>query len=29
MPKVQALQTLFPTNWQPAAVKVGKLASDE
>jgi peptide-methionine (S)-S-oxide reductase len=26
MPKVKALQSLFPANWQPAAVKVGKLA---
>src|SRR6201996_2873084 len=29
MPKVQALQTLFPTNWQPAATKVDKLASGD
>jgi peptide-methionine (S)-S-oxide reductase len=27
MPKVQALQTLFPENWQPTATKVGKLAA--
>ena len=26
MPKVQALQTLFPQSWQPVPVKVGKLA---
>jgi peptide-methionine (S)-S-oxide reductase len=24
MPKVRALQTLFPENWQPATIKVGK-----
>jgi peptide-methionine (S)-S-oxide reductase len=29
MPKVQALQTLFPSNWQPTPVKVGKLASSD
>jgi len=29
MPKVQALQTLFPESWQPAPVKVGKLASTD
>jgi peptide-methionine (S)-S-oxide reductase len=29
MPKVQALQTLFPENWQPTPVKVGKLASGD
>ena len=29
MPKVRALQTLFPQNWQPAPVKVGKLASGD
>lgn len=29
MPKVQALQSLFPANWQPAAAKVGKLASGD
>lgn len=28
MPKVQALQTLFPDLWQPATIKVGKLALD-
>jgi peptide-methionine (S)-S-oxide reductase len=27
LPKVQALRMLFPENWQPAATKVGKLAS--
>jgi peptide-methionine (S)-S-oxide reductase len=27
IPKVQALQTLFPDNWQSAPVRVGKLAS--
>jgi peptide-methionine (S)-S-oxide reductase len=26
IPKVQALQALFPENWQPTPVKVGKLA---
>ena len=26
IPKVQALQALFPDNWQPTPVKVGKLA---
>jgi peptide-methionine (S)-S-oxide reductase len=29
IPKVQALQTLFPDNWQPAPTKVGKLASSD
>jgi peptide-methionine (S)-S-oxide reductase len=29
MPKVHALQTLFPENWQPVAVKVEKSASDD
>jgi peptide-methionine (S)-S-oxide reductase len=29
MPKVRALQTLFPQNWQPAAIKVGKLQAEE
>ena len=29
MPKVQALQTLFPENWHPSATKVGKLASGD
>jgi peptide-methionine (S)-S-oxide reductase len=29
MPKVHALQTLFPEHWQPAPVKVGKLASND
>lgn len=29
MPKVQALRTLFPANWQPAPVMVGKLASSD
>jgi peptide-methionine (S)-S-oxide reductase len=29
MPKVQALQTLFADNWQPAATKVAKLASEK
>jgi peptide-methionine (S)-S-oxide reductase len=29
MPKVQALQTLFPENWQPTPVKVGKLTSSD
>ncbi len=28
IPKVQALQALFPQYWQPAPVKVGKLASE-
>jgi peptide-methionine (S)-S-oxide reductase len=28
MPKVEALRTLFPEYWQPATVKVGKLASE-
>lgn len=27
MPKVQALQTLFPENWQPTATRTSKLAS--
>ena len=29
IPKVQALQTMFPDNWQPTPVKVGKLASTD
>jgi peptide-methionine (S)-S-oxide reductase len=29
IPKVQALQTLFPEIWQPTPVKVGKLASGD
>lgn len=29
IPKVQALQTLFPGNWQPTPVKVSKLASTD
>jgi peptide-methionine (S)-S-oxide reductase len=29
IPKVQALQTMFPGNWQPAPVKVGQLASGD
>ncbi|WP_428535691.1 peptide-methionine (S)-S-oxide reductase MsrA [Rhodopila sp.] len=29
LPKVQALRTLFPEWWQPAPVKVGKLASGD
>jgi peptide-methionine (S)-S-oxide reductase len=29
IPKVDALQTLFPGNWQPTPVKVGKLASTD
>jgi peptide-methionine (S)-S-oxide reductase len=29
MPKVRALQSLFPENWQPTPVKVGNLASNE
>lgn len=29
MPKVQALRTLFPEQWQPTSVKVGKLASGD
>jgi peptide-methionine (S)-S-oxide reductase len=29
IPKVQALQALFPENWQPAPVKVGQLASGD
>jgi peptide-methionine (S)-S-oxide reductase len=29
MPKVHALQTLFPESWQAAPVKVGKLASGD
>nr|WP_158926114.1 peptide-methionine (S)-S-oxide reductase MsrA [Acidisphaera sp. S103] len=29
IPKVEALQTLFPNNWQPTPVKVGKLASTD
>nr|WP_294506888.1 peptide-methionine (S)-S-oxide reductase MsrA [uncultured Rhodopila sp.] len=29
MPKVQALQTLFPENWQPVPVTVGKLEASE
>jgi peptide-methionine (S)-S-oxide reductase len=29
IPKVQALQTLFPDNWQPMPVKVGRLASGD
>jgi peptide-methionine (S)-S-oxide reductase len=29
MPKVEALRTLFPENWQVSAVKVGKLASGD
>jgi peptide-methionine (S)-S-oxide reductase len=29
MPKVEALRTLFPERWQPAPVKVGKLASGD
>ena len=29
LPKVQALRTLFPEWWQPASVKVGKLASGD
>jgi peptide-methionine (S)-S-oxide reductase len=29
IPKVEALQTMFPDNWQPTPVKVGKLASTD
>lgn len=29
MPKVQALRTLFPEQWQPTPAKVGKLASGD
>ncbi|HEY0184217.1 MAG TPA: peptide-methionine (S)-S-oxide reductase MsrA [Rhodopila sp.] len=29
IPKVEALRTLFPDNWQPTPVKVGKLASGD
>ena len=29
IPKVEALQTMFPGNWQPTPVKVGKLASTD
>jgi peptide-methionine (S)-S-oxide reductase len=29
LPKVEALQTLFPQHWQQAPVKVGKLASSD
>ncbi len=29
LPKVQALQTLFPDNWHSSAIKVGKLASGD
>jgi peptide-methionine (S)-S-oxide reductase len=29
LPKVQALQTLFPDNWHSSATKVGKLASGD
>jgi peptide-methionine (S)-S-oxide reductase len=29
IPKVQALQTMFPEHWQPAPVKVGQLASGD
>jgi peptide-methionine (S)-S-oxide reductase len=29
IPKVEALQALFPGNWQPTPVKVGKLASSD
>jgi peptide-methionine (S)-S-oxide reductase len=29
IPKVQALRTLFPGNWQPTPVKVGRLASGD
>lgn len=29
IPKVEALRTLFPGNWQPTLVKVGKLASTD
>jgi peptide-methionine (S)-S-oxide reductase len=29
MPKVQALQSLFPQQWQPTPTKVGKLASSD
>jgi peptide-methionine (S)-S-oxide reductase len=29
IPKVQALQAMFPASWQPTPVKVGKLASSD
>jgi peptide-methionine (S)-S-oxide reductase len=29
LPKVEALRTMFPDHWQPAPVKVGKLASTD
>ena len=29
MPKVRALQKLFPENWQPTTIKVGKLESED
>jgi peptide-methionine (S)-S-oxide reductase len=29
MPKVHALQKLFPDNWQPATIKTGKLESED